>query len=155
MYTQQEMMEKFLPEIKANGRHAKKSAIVAARPAIEGEYVKTINAEGFETEAYAKAGDVFIKNIGSPMEETYLVGGETFAEKYQSTGTAYEGNLEIYYAKGEVMAIECTEEHPKTFMAAFGSQMHTHVGGFLVAPLDNREIYFIGKQEFENTYKFV
>ena len=154
MYTQQEMMEKFLPEIKANGRHAKKFATVAARPAIEGEYVKTINAEGFETEAYAKAGDVFIKNIGSPMEETYLVGGETFAKKYQSTGTAYEGNLEIYSAKGEVMAIECTEEHPKVFMAAFGT-MHTHVGGFLVAPLDYSEIYFIGKQEFENTYKFV
>jgi hypothetical protein len=155
MRTQQEMMEKFLPEIKANGRHAKKSAIVAARPAIEGEYVKTINAEGFETEAYAKAGDVFIKNIGSPMGETYLVGGETFAKKYQSTGTAYEGNLEIHSAKGEVMAIECTEEHPKVFMAAFGSQMHTHAGGFLVAPLDYGEIYFIGKQEFENTYKFV
>jgi len=155
MYTQEEMLDNFVPQIKTNGRHAKKFASVAARPAVEGEYVQTITTKGLDKEAYAKAGDVFVVNIGSPMNEKYLVDGEIFAKKYEATGTIYQDNFEIYKAKGEVMAIECTEEHPKVFMAAFGSEMHTHVGGFLVAPLDYSEIYFIGEQEFENTYKFV
>lgn len=91
----------------------RKSAVVQARIAKDGEKISTVMADGStETENTAVAGDYIVTN---PSGEQYIVKSETFVARYEETDEAG-----VYQAKGFCRAITNPEGVPIEILASWG-----------------------------------
>jgi hypothetical protein len=144
--SQQEAIAKFMPEIESSGTDFEKFTKIKARPAMPGEVVETITADGKETMNTAKEGDFVVSNLGGSGEE-YILGGDKLAKRYREIGNG------IYQATGECRGV--TYNGPETsFQASWGQPMVLKPGDMIVTPLPQMgEVYRIARQEFESTYK--
>ncbi len=160
--SQAELMERVLPLIKSANLRFEKHQLVHARPAIPGETIVSIPADGHETTNTAKADEVVVRNLTGAQEE-YIVSGPTFAHRYSEIEPV-DGEWALYTPRGEVMAIEVTREladqlgvgEEFCIIAAWGSEQRARVGDKLVATLpDLSEVYRIAREEFNETYRLV
>jgi hypothetical protein len=144
--SQEEAIAKFMPEIEANGTDFEKFTKIKARPAMPGEVVETVTADGKETMNTANEGDFVVSNLGGSGEE-YILGGDKLAKRYREIGNG------IYQATGECRGV--TYNGPETsFQASWGQPMILKPGDMIVTPLPQKgEVYRIARQEFESTYK--
>jgi tetratricopeptide (TPR) repeat protein len=158
--TQKDLLERLLPIINDEGGHYRKSQQVHARPAVEGEIIVSVTADGEETSKMATAGEMVIKNLTVAREE-YLVSQTTFEDRYTSTEKV-DDSWTLYDPLGEIRAIEITREVTELLnvgdeffiMASWGSEQAAREGDFFVAPLPKlNEVYRIARAEFEQTYK--
>ncbi len=159
MLTQEELLAKVRLLLEREGRIYEKITRVFARPAREGETVKTVTADGPETVNIAEAGDWLVRNQ-TEAGEAYLLPAEKFAQRYQYLRPA-EDDWAEYQATGRIRALELTPEWLQAwqlptefaFIAAWGSSMIARQGDFLACPEDFSEVYRIARAEFEQTYK--
>lgn len=155
--SQKEAKDLFLPVIEKEGKVYKKSTIVDARPAEEGELVVTEIDGEEETRKKAKKGDMVITN---PDGEEYIVDKKKFESRYDPVDepSKLEGNKR-YEAKGYAKALEFNHEDfdvesPFYFTAAWDEKMLIKDGDMIVTTLpDKNEVYRIEKKSFSNTYK--
>lgn len=64
-----------------------------------------------------------------------------------------DGEWSLYQAKGEIYALEVTEENlVQSFVAIWGQEMVCKVGDFYACPTDGEEVYRIARKEFFETY---
>jgi hypothetical protein len=144
--SQQEAIAKFMPEIEANGTDFEKFTKISARPAMPGEVIETITADGKETMNTANEGDFVVSNLGGSGEE-YILSGDKLAKRYKEIGNG------VYQATGECRGV--VYSGPETsFEASWGQAMVLKPGDMIVTPLPQKgEVYRIARQEFESTYK--
>jgi hypothetical protein len=145
--SQADAVAKFIPMIDANGKHYKKFVKIFARPATEGEVIKTITKDGKETTNTAASGDYVVKNPGG---EEYIVKPKVIANNYAPTGVKKSGWVE-YQAFGEVDGIEWNDA-PFMLIAKWGETMPVKPGDMVVTG-DGKEVYRIARAEFIETYK--
>ena len=119
----------------------KKVATVTARPAVDGEKIVTIMADGHdETKNTAKKGDYLVTN---PSGEQYLVPGDKFLTKYQLV----EGHTYAPIA-GPVRVIFVTTN--VAFIASWEEEQRIKSGGVIVN--NQGSVYGIQGPEFAETY---
>ncbi len=149
---QEQMIERWLPEIEMNGKDYLKKGTVFARPAKIGEKIITITSDGKETENTAGENCFVVKN---PTGEEYILKGETFSkryDKYKDCNTPSDPVWEMYNPKGKCRAIVWTGEEIN-FIASWNEEMVIKPGDMLCTPLpDKKEIYRIAANEFSHTY---
>ncbi len=162
MLSQDEMKERFLPLLKAQGVRYKKTLPILARPATVGEEIKTITDDGLETINVAETGDFIVQNQTDALEE-YIVSSKTFEKRYIFMAKAANG-YDRYQPKGEVLACELDhdllenlgmKDKELTFKASWGTAMTLKVHDFVVCPPDFRSVYRIARKEFFETYTLV
>ncbi len=128
----------------------RKDVTVAARPAIPGESLTTVMADGhIETVNTAKYGDMMIRN---PSGECYFIGGSTFTQRYASEeGGAPDinGFLTFRAVGGAIPCVRLSEN--VSFLAPWGEEMKIKKGGVLIS--GDIDIYGIQPDEFAQTYK--
>lgn len=160
--TQETLMEVILPLAIAGGGHYKKYRNVNARPAIDGERVISITADGEETVNFAKADDMVVKNL-TQSEEKYIVGKEKFDTLYQEI-EKIDGEWKLYRPLGEVCATEISRDVTSRLnvgeeffvIAPWKSEQLARDGDMFVVPLPAKsEIYRIARKEFDETYELV
>ena len=129
----------------------RKFGLVQARPAIIGEKIETILANGKkETENTAKANDWVMTN---PDGESYIISKEKFFSRYESTDKA-----EVFSAKGFCRAIKNPFGKPVEIMASWGTPQTGDAECLFADVCDESgnmsgEPYIIERAAFENTYK--
>jgi len=147
MRTQQEMIEWFANQ--PNKKIAKKSVTVIARPAVDGEIIETILANGHkETENTATANDMVVTNKGG---EQYLMSKEKFDDRYEPTEKEF-----CYQAKGQISYVGI--EQDTTFIAPWGKEITILAGGVICSPYpegEKKEVYGIAGDEFKETYETI
>ena len=159
IYTQKEIMEILIPELKSNGLLYKKNKAVFARKAKPGEQINTLTSDGLETMNTAEKGDFVIKNQ-TAAKEMYIISGSKFKKRYEWIKKG-ENDFSTYKPKGKVIAVELTNAFLKKmkfkrefyFIAPWKEQMIAKKGDFLVCPPDYSEIYRIARKEFFETYQ--
>ena len=160
MLSQNDLLEKVKPLLPEYGKRYKKTLVVQARPANEGERIETHTKSGLETINQAKAGDMLVKNSTNAGEE-YLVPAQKFAERYTALGAADPAGWTSYQPTGRIIAIELTdsvlhalEQSPAfQFVAAWKEPMQALKGDFLALPEgEAEEVYRIAREEFLETY---
>jgi hypothetical protein len=129
----------------------RKKGMVKARPAVEGELVKTRLSDGTEeTSNTAKANDWVMTN---PSGEQYIISQEKFFSRYEVTDV--EG---VYAAKGYCVAIKNPFGEPIEIMASWGSPQTGDENCMIADTCDangkNRggEPYLIDGKAFAETY---
>jgi hypothetical protein len=160
--TQEEMLKKYGPRIEKEGKRFKKSAIIQARPAEEGEAVVTITDGKVETKNVAKKGDWLVVN---PTGEEYLISDEKMKSRYEKLAHMSSVLLKnklvdfsYFKATGKIMAIvaddkDATED--PTFMASWGEPMILEAGDVLAMPIGSKpEVYRIEGGVFDKTYEY-
>ncbi len=154
--TQQEAVYKFMPLLNAFGHFFKKKTTVLARPAVAGERIDTITADGKETTNVAKEGDFVVQN-NTEAKEQYILSGEKMKSRYEIL-EAHKSGWVIYKATGLVRAIEFNSAildlpEQMEFEASWGENMVLKEGDLICAPLPTQnEIYRIARKEFNETY---
>lgn len=160
--TQEEMLKKYGQRIEKEGKRFRKSAIVQAKPAKEGESVVTITDGKVETKNVAKKGDWLVVN---PTGEEYLLPDEKIKSRYEKLdhldAVLLKNKLDgfdYFKATGKVMAIvaddkDATED--PTFIASWGEPMILESGDVLAMPIGSKpEIYRIEGDVFDKTYEY-
>ncbi|MEM9315835.1 MAG: tetratricopeptide repeat-containing protein [Pseudomonadota bacterium] len=159
--TQSDLMAIVGPRLEQEGRRYQKSKGVMARPAVEGEVIISVTESGEETTNVAIATDMVVQNQ-TRAGEFYIVGEATFTERYDLAEDEPDANgMRRYLPKGQVIGLEIT--HEITTALEVGSEFYIRApwkeeqyaceGDFLVTPLPaKKEIYRIGRAEFEQTY---
>lgn len=151
--------------IESKGSKYFKHKEVYIRPATHGEKVESITSDGLETVKIASSEDYVVTNQTSAREK-YVISKNTF-EKYECVN-----ETECIYKMNEqyvISALPFTKENfpelfEKTFFneldkpyiyieAAWGESQKVLEGDYLI--LNEREIYRVGKIEFEETYEIV
>ena len=148
MLSQEQMVQKFAPLIKKEGKTYRKSVVVKARLASLGEVIQTITDGKVETSNAAKEGDFVVIN---PTGECYIIPGDKFKKRYEH----FEGDE--YKATGRIIGLiaskEIADECPE-FEAAWGEPMILEEGDVLAMPLGgDPEVYRIAKSVFKETYE--
>jgi hypothetical protein len=160
MDTQEQAVARFMPIIETLGTVYKKSTLVDARPAVEGEVVVTITAAGKETQNTAKADDWVVRNRTQAHEE-YILPNAMFTARYMPQGeppiapgsSTPTSTWRVYQAIGECMAVKWAGENTE-FVAIWGEPMQLHTGDMICTPLPQKgEVYRIAAQEFSETYR--
>ncbi len=148
---QKEMLEKYLPVIKSEGKDYSKKVVVLARPAVVGEKIDTNTSDGKETTNTAKEGNFIVRN---PTGEEYILKSDSFEKRYTHLPDGpKEGKWESYKAKGKCRAIVWNEEQI-TFIASWSEEMVLKKGDMLATPLPEMgEVYRIAAKEFKETYE--
>lgn len=144
-----EQMREFVSVLINNGTEVKsfaKFARVQARPAITGEVIITILANGKkETSNAANEGDWIVTNPGG---EQYIVAADKFPKKYEA---APEIGADWYKPTGGVQKfIQLCED--VVFICSWGEEQSIDAGGFINVT-DLNDIYGVAEQEFNDTYK--
>lgn len=130
----------------------RKTALVHIRPAIPGEHVVTILADGSEeTSNIAAEDDVVITNPGG---EKQIVSLEKAVQRYDLTDTSG-----LFLAKGMVRAITNPFDHPISIRAPWGDLQYGGAECRIVALYDptfpdevSADRYIVGEKEFYETY---
>jgi hypothetical protein len=146
----------FLPAIKARGRRYAKFGEVVARPAVPGEVIVTMTADGKETENTAKDGDVVVRNCTRAAEE-YILSAAKLAGRYEAIDGDAPDGFKRFKAKGEIDAIvfraaDFGVASPFYFMAPWGEPMPAKDGD-TIGTIDDTEVYRIAAKEFGETYR--
>ena len=133
---------------------------IEARQGTIGEKVSTILADGtVEVESREVTVDPetgepgwIVKNVNSP--EQWIVSDSKFKKKYELDTENAKDN--VYKPKGgKMLAVEVTENIEITPPNWGGEKQVINKGGYLlIDPNNTRDIYGIGRDEFNNTYKF-
>lgn len=153
------LVEKYLEEIKNDGRLYKKVESVLARKARLGETIVSVTSDGEEGHNVANDGDVVVQNQTDAKEE-YIVKGETFVNRY-NVELELTDKWQVYEPSGEARAIPITHAviaelrvgHKFFIEASWGESQFASEGDYFVTPSPNfDEIYRVGKPEFEKTY---
>lgn len=131
----------------------KKQGQVSARPAVTGEEIVTVLADGtLETRNTAKEGDWIVTN---PSGEQYIIPGKKFSFRYEATGESG-----VYAAKGHCRAIRNPFGEPIEIMASWG-ELQTGGEECMIADVCDAngnadgEPYIIDAQAFAETYSEV
>jgi hypothetical protein len=153
MISQQQMIEKFMPLIKAYGDVYHKQGGVMARQAQPGEVIQTTTKDGLETTNTAGEGDFIVRN---PTGEQYIIKSDVMAKRYEQEGPAQQQGWTKFKAKGQVRAIQYNPQSLDMpaqieFQAPWGESMVLKTGDMIATP-DGSEIYRIARAEFEKTY---
>lgn len=158
--SQEQLLQIVLPLIKSGNRHYEKQKQIWARPAITGETIVTVTADGKETTNSAKAGSMVVRNLTEAREE-YIVSGDKFATLYEQIGPA-DGEWLRYRPLGEILALEISTTliddlgvNPDfQIMAPWESPQRATLGDMFATPLPNcNEVYRISRKEFAETYR--
>lgn len=126
---------------------------VRARPAVPGEQITTTLQTGAkETDNIAKEGDWIITN---PSGEQYILPGETFLSRYEST---FDDG--VYSSKGYCRAVRNPFGEPVEIQASWGSPQYGDENCMFADVCDEHgtvagEPYLIEAVSFANTYKEV
>lgn len=127
-----------------------KKGFVEARPAIPGEAIETILADGtVETDNTALEGDSVITNPGG---EEYIIPADRFAQRYEPTEKPG-----IYKAIGLVRAIKNPTGHSIKIQTSWGEQVG-EADCWITAAVDPNDFEnlgpgrIVGAQEFAETY---
>ena len=125
-----------------------KFARIQAVEAQGGEVIETILADGTrETTNVAEVGDWIATNPGG---EQYIIKPATFAKKYEPA-TELGGNW--YKPKGGPQQF-VQIKRDMSVLASWGEVQNIKAGGYLNVT-NPTDIYGIGEEEFNNTYKLV
>jgi hypothetical protein len=152
----------FMAEAKARGRVrlARKTLPVDARPARPGEVIVTfIRGEGKETQSRpAVAGDWVVRNrCPETGNEQYLVGADTFEERYEPThpATSAEGWRGFRPVGKEVRFVVLDgRDGSFSFVAPWGEPMVARPGDALVQdPVNEKDVYRVARASFACTYE--
>ncbi|MEE3343068.1 MAG: hypothetical protein VZS44_03155 [Bacilli bacterium] len=137
---------------------AKKFQRISARQGEVGEKVKTILSDGTEeTEEREVILDEktnepgwIVKNINGP--EQWIVDDSIFKKKYEAD-PEQEG---VFKPKGGPMLAAQISENLQITPPKWGGDIQKiNAGGYLLMdPTDPSDVYGIGEEEFNNTYKF-
>jgi hypothetical protein len=130
----------------------RKTALVHIRPALPGERVVTILADGTEeTYNIASEDQVVVTN---PSGEQQIISLEKAVQRYDLTDTPG-----LFLAKGMVRVIDSPFDHSISILAPWGTLQRGDAGCKIVALYDPDEPavvsvdrYIIGKDEFFETY---
>jgi hypothetical protein len=155
--SQERLLEQLLPLLRTGGPVFRKHRCVMAREAVIGEVVVSTTSAGVETVNTAREGDYVVMNL-TQARETYIVRGSTFRERYELDQALDEWSR--YRPLGRVIALEVSEplltllqvQSPFYIEASWQALQTAMVGDYLACPLDLREIYRIGREEFDETY---
>ena len=158
--SQERLVSRILPILESSGKEYHKKGTVEARKAVAGEEVVSITDGGEETSSFASANDVVVRN-NTGAQELYIVEAEVFPKRYECL-TPLTDEFQSYNAKGQSLAIQI--DHEITTLLGVGasffikpvweSEQYAKEGDYFVSPLpDRKEIYRIGKPEFESTYQ--
>lgn len=159
---QKDLIKLLMPDLVSNDMHFKKFKSIKARNAVAGEKIVSYTSDGRETEKVARQGEYVVENQTS-ANELYIVSKEKFEQRYRLK-TDLDGTWSEYDPLGEVKAVKVDNElmillnQKGSFhiYAGWGSPQRVERDDYLVAPLPNpKEIYRIGRQEFEETYQKV
>jgi hypothetical protein len=141
---------------------ARKTRPVDARPARASEVVVTvILGEGKETQSRpAREGDWVVRNrCPETGDEQYLVGGDTFGERYRAAGPppGADGWQEFQpVGKDLRFLVLPVEEGAFTFTAPWGEAMVARPGdAILQDPQDEKDVYRVAAASFACTYEIV
>lgn len=141
---------------------ARKTSLVDARPAREGEVVVTvIKGEGKETQSQpASSGDMVVRNrCPETGNEEILVAAKRFPDRYEGpVGTAAEHGWAPYRPKGSEMryVIVAPDDGTFSFTAPWGEAMIARPGDAIVQdPATPKDTYRIAKAAFACTYEVV
>jgi hypothetical protein len=154
-------MVAFMAEARSSGRTrtARKTRLVDARPAREGEVVVTIiEGEGKETQSRpARLGDYVVRNrCPETGNEVYLVSADKFAERYEPSGgpPGAGGWREFQPVAREVRFVFLRDdEAPFSFVAPWGELMVARPGDAIVQdPADEKDVYRVARPSFDCTY---
>lgn len=129
-----------------------KTGTVRARPAIAGEQITSILANGHkQTTNTAKEGDLVIT---TPTNENYILAPDIFGSRYAATEE--EG---VYRATGMVRAFQNPTGRKIEVMAHWGQPQYGNEDYMLATVYDPNnpdwigdDRYIIGHEEFLNTY---
>lgn len=138
---------------------ARKTRIVDARPATEGEVIVTVIAgEGVETRSKpAETGDYVVRNrCPATGNEEYLVKAAKFAERYAATGETLPDGWSAYTPTGQEMGYFLIPEGdgPYSFTAPWGEAMVARAGDAIVRnPADEKDVYRVAAASFDCTYE--
>ena len=141
---------------------ARKSRPVDVRPAVPGEIIVTIIAgEGRETQSRpAVPGDKVVRNrCPATGNEEYLVGADTFAERYQGpSGPADAEGWRPYLPRGPLMYYMRVRptDGSFSFTAPWGEAMVARPGDVIVRdPANRNDTYRVAALSFECTYEVI
>jgi hypothetical protein len=141
---------------------ARKSQPVDVRPAVPGEVVVTMIAgEGKETHSRpAIAGDMVVRNRCEPTgNEEYLVGADTFAERYDGPlGSQDASGWSPYRPRGGDLLyfVVRDKDGAFSFTAPWGEEMVARPGDAIVRdPADPSDSYRVAAAAFECTYEVI
>lgn len=141
---------------------ARKSKLVDARPATQGELVvTTIAGEGQETQSKpAEPGDMVVRNrCESTGNEEYLVKARTFPERYEGPlGAGDTQGWRPYRPRGDTMLYVTVRDQDGSFEfeAPWGEAMVARPGDAIVRnPADPRDTYRVAQDAFTCTYEVV
>lgn len=161
MLTQQEMLDKYLPILLTSGGFYQKKVRVFSRPAVIGEFIETITADGKETERLVSdPGLVVVCNHMTGAKEKYVMEKEKFDRRYTFKHNCDQELSEffgwsMYQAIGTVFGIVYVGEDTQ-FIASWGEPMVLKNGDMICTPTpDENEIYRIAIREFNETYEAV
>jgi len=143
-----ENLPDYVNKNRLNFRKASKFQRINARPAIEGETIKTVASDGVnETINTAKKGSYVVNNVGNDKNQ-WIIEGNTFAKKYELDRPG------VYRPKGGPMNATKLNQDVK-FKAPWGEEMKIKKGGYLLQdPKNKSDIYGISGEDFKKTYKF-
>ena len=155
---QEKAKQLFYPLIKAHGKIYKKHLKIQAKQADKEKEIITITSDGIETKNVANAGDYIVIN-DTTTHERYVIKEEVFEKKYEFLKDA-EDDWKIYSPKGKIEALELIDDYeaiqalPYRFhiIAAWGRSQYVNKGDFIAKPIDEDEVYRIGKDEFKQSY---
>ena len=155
--SQARLLEQLLPLLGRNGTVFRKHRCVMARAAVVGEIVVSVTSAGRETANTALEGDYVVRNL-TRAGEAWIVRGSKFPELYELDQALDEWSR--YRPLGRVVALEVSEPlltllqvgSPFFIEASWQALQTAMLGDYLACALDSREIYRIGRQEFDETY---
>lgn len=161
MISQQELLSLFYPIIKEKGFRSIKKALIKAKRAEAGVWITTTTSSGITSRNQAKKGDFLIENQTS-SHELYLMGSETFDQKYQIEQCLEKG-WASYRPKSFVLSYQIQTSdfdllgsvESVVYESPIEKEALLHPGDFLIIPLVGTEIYGVGAKEFEQTYRQV
>jgi len=157
--SQEMLMSLVIPMLEHDDNIYIKQGSVNARLAKTGEEVVSITSAGEETVIYAESGDVVVQN-NTQAQELYVVKHEVFEKRYECL-TSLTSQFLPYKASGQSLAVQI--DHELTSRLGVGasffinpswkSEQFAAEGDYFVCPLpEKKEIYRVGKPEFESTY---
>lgn len=134
---------------------AAKTGLVRMRPAVPGEVIRTVLADGTEETVNTAKEDQVV--ITAASGEEYLVGTEKAASRYEATDVPG-----VYRAKGKIRVIDNPTERPIIVMAPWGERQYGAADCKLAVIYDpehpdqvGADRYIIGAAEYAQTYGLV
>ncbi len=154
------LLQHILPLLLTKGKIYQKTGQVQATKAKGDEIIQSITSAGLETTNSAKKGDYIVTNLKTKAKESYIISPEKFAARYKKIKTISRG-IGLYSPKGKVRAITVNKSLLTSMkwkdqfyiLAPWGENQYVEKGDYLVCPMNNEEVYRIGRKEFRSSYQ--